>query len=143
MNGPWRALSWGVVAGVVVGGAGAFWLSAEPTDRLIVAAMTIPEGTTITVSMLEAREVPRRFMSRRKLGVTHVAGVLGQEAPHPLLAGDFIDPTHFGVRPDVCPLEARRLAAELKLETADAADFIERLAAEPDRSGSPPVPARR
>lgn len=103
------------------------WVGSEPTSRLIVAAEQIPEGTTITVGMLEERDVPTRFWSKRKLGVTNVAGVMGHEAPHPIGAGDFIDPTHFGVRSDVCVLHARTLAPQFEVEGPALEDFLKRL----------------
>ncbi|MDX2010660.1 MAG: hypothetical protein SFW67_10735 [Myxococcaceae bacterium] len=137
-----RALVQGGLVGAVVGAAATALLGGEPTAKLIVAAMPIPEGAPITVSMLEAREVPARFMSKRKLGVVQVAGVLGQEAPQAMRAGDFIDPTHFGSRPDVCALDARSLAAQLGLQGGDTAGFIERLSGEPLREAPGPKPTR-
>jgi Flp pilus assembly protein CpaB len=88
------------------------WVAPEPTSRVVVAAQQIPEGATITVGMLEERDVPTRFWSKRKLGVASAAGVMGQEALHPIGAGDFIAPTHFGTRPDACVLHARALARQ-------------------------------
>lgn len=125
---PWGRglLIGGLSAGVVTGGLTA-WLSSEPESKLVVAAVEIPEGSTITIGMLEVREVPTRFFSKRKLGVTSVAGVMGQEAPHLVRAGDFIDPTHFGDRPDVCVLDTRGLAPRFGVEGAALEDFVKRL----------------
>lgn len=137
-----RSLLQGGLVGAVVGAAATAWLGGESTAKLIVAAMPIPEGAPITVSMLEAREVPSRFMSKRKLGVVQVAGVLGQEAPQAMRPGDFLDPTHFGPRPDACALDARSLAAQLGLQGGDTAVFIERLSAESLRAAPGPGPTR-
>jgi hypothetical protein len=138
-----RNLVVGVLVGGVTGAVGTWWLAGEPTTKLIVAAMPIPEGAPITVSMLEAREVPTRFMSKRKLGVAHVAGVLGQDAPHDMRAGDFLDPTHFSARPDACLLDAKSLAAQLGLESAWAGDFIDQLGREEAGAAAPGDVPRR
>jgi hypothetical protein len=138
-----RGLVAGALAGGLAGAGATAFVAREPTTKLIVAAMPIDEGSTITVSMLEAREVPSRFMSKRKLGVANVAGVLGQEAPHDLRAGDFLDPTHFSARPDTCALDAKALAGQLGLTSAPVAGFLERLAAtEPEAQPGPGAPRR-
>lgn len=125
---PWtRALLLGAVGAAVASGGLTTWLAAEPESKLIVAAEEIPEGTSITLGMLEAREVPTRFFSKRKLGATEVAGVMGQATPHLIRAGDFIDPTHFASRPEVCELEARALAPRFSVEAAELEDFVSRL----------------
>lgn len=99
----------------------------EPETRLVVAAVDIPEDTDITMGMLEARTVPTRFLSKRKLGAASVAGVMGQPAPQAMRAGDFIDPNHFGTSTDACLVEARGVATALGLPDAATRDFLERL----------------
>lgn len=122
-----RAALVGAVGSSLASAAVTTWVASEPTSRVIVAARQIPEGTTITVGMLEEQDVPTRFWSRRKLGVASAAGVLGQEALHPIGAGDFIDPTHFGTRPDACVLHARALAPLFEVEGSPLEDFVSRL----------------
>ncbi|MBL8918530.1 MAG: hypothetical protein JNJ54_06685 [Myxococcaceae bacterium] len=122
-----RSLVTRALGPAVVTGALTVWFVSEPESKLVVAAVEIPEGSTITIAMLEVREVPTRFFSRRKLGVSSVAGVMGQEAPHLVRAGDFIDPTHFGDRPDVCVLDTRRLGPQFGVEGAALEEFVKRL----------------
>jgi hypothetical protein len=128
-----RALLVGGLGSALVTAALTIWLGSEAESKLVVAAMEIPEGATITLGMLEMRLVPTRFFSQRKLGVASVAGVMGREAPHLIRAGDFIDPMHFGDRPDVCELEARALARKYGVEGAALEGFVKRLSAPPGR----------
>lgn len=104
-----------------------WWVGSETETRLIVAAMDIPEGTTLTVGLLDVRRVAERFLSTRKLGASNVAAVMGQQAPQTMRAGDFVDPTHFGTDADGCVVEARATAAGLALPPATTRDFLDLL----------------
>ena len=75
-----RGLGFGLGSALVISAAAGFWVGSETETRLIVAADDIPEGAVITVGMLDVRHVPVRFLSKRKLGVTNVAAVMGQQA---------------------------------------------------------------
>jgi hypothetical protein len=145
MTGFGRALVLGAVGSGLTTAMVTAWVVGEPRSKLIVAAMPIEEGATITVSMLDAREVPTRFLSKRKLGVVHVAGVLGQQAPHSLRAGDFLDPTHFSERPDACVLDASSVARQLGVQGPGLDDFVARLGGNRRRASArpgDPVPIR-
>lgn len=122
-----RGVAVGLGGALLVSGGLSWLVAAEPHTRLIVAASDIPEGTGITVGMLEHREVPDRFLSRRKMGVASVAAVMGQEAPQAMRTGDFIDPTHFGTSTDACAVEAQGVAARLRLPDAATREFFDRL----------------
>ena len=101
-----------------------WWLGREPTAAVIVAATDIPEGTPITISMLDLARVPERFVSSRKLGAVNVAVVTGQAAPQSLRARDFLDPTHFGPSEDPCVLDARATGARLGLDAPQLDLFL-------------------
>lgn len=104
-----------------------YLFSFERSTRLIVAAMDIDEGTPITVTMLEDRSIPTRYLSKRKLGATSVAGIMGQLAPQSMRRGDFVDPTHFGPRIDACVSDAKASAARSGLTGPELDAFLARL----------------
>lgn len=122
---------WGFVGGLLTAFglalAVGYLFSFERSTRLIVAAMNIEEGTTITLTMLEDRSIPDRYLSRRKLGATSVAGIMGQVAPQSMRRGDFIDPTHFGPRVDACVSDAKASAARHGLTAPELDAFLARL----------------
>lgn len=120
-------LAGGTCASLVLSVAMGWWLGAEPETRLIVAATNIPEGTTLTMGLLDVRAVPVRFLSTRKLGAANVATVMGQQAPQAMRAGDFIDPTHFGTSADGCVVEARATAERLALPGPTTREFLDLL----------------
>jgi len=122
-----RGLGFGLGSALVISAAAGFWVGSETETRLIVAADDIPEGAVITVGMLDVRHVPVRFLSKRKLGVTNVAAVMGQQAPQAMRTGDFLDPTHFGTNADGCLVEARAVATSLRLPDAATLEFLSRL----------------
>jgi flagella basal body P-ring formation protein FlgA len=126
-----RGVAGGTCVSLCLSLAAGWWLGAEAETRLIVAAMDIPEGTTLTVGLLDVRAVAVRFLSTRKLGASNVAAVMGQHAPQSMRAGDFIDPTHFGTNADACHVEASATAERLALPTTstrEVLDLLERTA---------------
>ncbi len=131
MSGFARGLVGGSCASLLATVALGWALGAEPESRVIVAATDIPEGTPLTVGLLDDRAVPARFLSTRKLGASSVAAVAGQHAPQAMRAGDFIDPTHFGTSADACVVEARAIAARLAAPEPATRQFLELL----ERSG--------
>lgn len=120
-------LAGGTCGALVLSAAMGWWLGAEAETRLIVAATDIPEGTTLTMGLLDVRAVPVRFLSTRKLGAANVATVMGQQAPQAMRAGDFIDPTHFGTSADGCVVEARATAERLALPQPTTREFLDLL----------------
>ncbi len=122
-----RGLLGGTCASMMVTIAVGWWFGAEAETRLLVAAMDIPEGTTLTVGLLDVRAVAVRFLSTRKLGAANVATVMGQQAPQAMRAGDFIDPTHFGTSADGCVVEARATAEHLALPQLTTREFVDLL----------------
>lgn len=80
----------------VGGGGGYVWVKKAYADArrgwnlvpVVIAAVDIPEGTTVTMEMISQRSVPEQFVTSSVVKPDSASYVVGQVALVPMIAGD-------------------------------------------------------
>ena len=80
-----------------------FWIQKRATDArkgwnlvpVVVAAVDIAEGTTVTFDQISQRAIPEQFVTASVVKPEAASSVVNQVALVPILAGDPILWTHF------------------------------------------------